>query len=1351
MKNHLPIQWQWLRVGVSLFAFLVFNQISAQINIAPNAVVTASSCNMSACSALNDQNYGVCGVPNVSIPTFSPPFNFPGFDWIEWNWTNPQTFDEMVIYHGQINSHFLTGAIMEYWDGTSWQNHYTFSNLPIQCENSITFPRLTTNRMRITNFFMTGLGQNSNPSFREIEIYSSPTSPNDAGVTMLVAPTSICPGSDDVIVRVRNFGTNPINSVTLNWRINGVMQTPTSVSVPIDTIGGNNPHFIDVNLGSHTFSANTPYTIEAWTSMPNGQMDSNILNDSISRTVAPSASGTYSINALISTGGTNFSSFSEFANFLNVYGICGPIVVDVMPGSGPYIERVVFDDIEGASTTNTITINGNGNLLGFSATGLSNIATLNLKGTKYMSIDSLTIAAFGASFGWTMHLSNGADYNSFTNMRFEADLVGTSTSLANVVAAGDTSSALSFGNNSNFTSFDNCNFIGGYYGLVLNGDSTTNRNVGNSVTNCTFEEQNYCAAYLNAQDSLTFSGNDISRETRTTVSSFFSLYLINGISRAVITNNIIHDIHSGLPNANSSNSYPFYMQGATGVPTQPNIMANNLVYNIKSGGNFFGLWIVGFLNDYWKFYHNTIALESTSMNFNTHARMVNFNSAQHNFEIKNNIFYHHRPNSTNFMIYMVIPTNDIEIDNNVYYTPNPNAMTFGYNGTNLNDFSDWQAAGHDPNGIEVNPVFATPGLDYHPTVGSVKARGENLLSVVPFDLNGNPRTTSPDPGALQFDPTYCSGAFSFVVDTVFPGGAEISWQSVWPVNEWQVEWDTCGFTPGFGNLLTMVISNSNFQLTLPMGECICVYVREKCIPSGYGVWTGPIKICVPNEHDAELKSLVNPLTMSCGDSLIEVKVEIQNNAFFPITSMPITVNISGDLNQTLTHTYTGNLQENEVDTVVVGTINLYHGGVINLEAFTSLPNDQITQNDTLKIDSLIITPNQPPTIDNPTYCPGDPDVTVIMNPSPTGLYEWYDQPTGGAPVATGDTIQWPTSSGSLYVGYSDRQDSLTTILQGPGGCDAGNMFNITPNTILNISGFSVSPRVTQTNMPISLYIVSGGYEGTIKKDWTFVDSTTIPSVTRYNLARFNLTNPLTLNANTTYGIYLMFNADYSSGPTALTFSNADMTLTTGIGLCTPFDYCCSPRPWMGVVHYEVTACSDIRTEVIPEEIDSVQAGFTWNTISHTVEFISTSQNADYVIWNLGGIASLGGDSISYQFPRTDSFNVCLTAFNQCGSAITCQMVWAENIAVKRYGELDNLRLFPNPSSGELSISFDQQLPGDLQLDVVDMSGRIVFKKRIKDHHGRFESTFDLRHLSSGMYQLRIQFPDGLAVRSFVIN
>src|SRR5690606_12052612 len=95
-----------------------------------------------------------------------------------------------------------------------WVNHYTFSNLPMQCINDVPIPIATTARMRITAFQMTGTGQLSNPNFREIEIIGSA---NCTG--MPTAGTVSFSGSDTIVCGTsKNLQlTNPTGGLGISY------------------------------------------------------------------------------------------------------------------------------------------------------------------------------------------------------------------------------------------------------------------------------------------------------------------------------------------------------------------------------------------------------------------------------------------------------------------------------------------------------------------------------------------------------------------------------------------------------------------------------------------------------------------------------------------------------------------------------------------------------------------------------------------------------------------------------------------------------------------------------------------------------------------------------------------------------------------------------------------------------------------------------------------------------------------------------------------------------------------------------------------------------------------------------
>ncbi|MCH8546851.1 MAG: hypothetical protein LAT54_08960, partial [Cryomorphaceae bacterium] len=1146
----------------------------------------------------------------------------------------------------------------------------------------------------------------------------------DIGIVRFIEPSAGCPGSADVIVEIGSFATDTIDTVYMSWTVNNVPQTAIMV---VDSFYPGN--LVAVNMGSFIVAGGVVYDIEVTVDSIVPGPDIDLSNNSIELLdFRAGLSGTFTIDQFSTPSATNFTSFTDLANVLNAYGVCGPVTVNVQ--NGPYNEQFELGSIEGTSASNRITINGNGNTLSYSAQGSGDRNTVTFNGTSYVTVDSLNIEANGASFGWVLFMTNQASHNVFSSCSFTTEDNSTSLNFSNVVMSGSPTSGTLGGDVGNHNTFINNFHKGGYYGITISGQSSAQRNVGNKVINSVFEDFYLYGSYFRSQDSLVVDGNTFNRADRTTLSTFYGIFLTQGHSANVITNNRIHD--NNTQNTTTTNAaYPIYLSSATATAAQPSIMANNLVYNINNGGVIYALYFIGALNNHWKVYHNTVVVDQPNATSASATRLWFCSGAQSDVEVKNNIFYLDRSSAPGFFNYNTSAGANIDFDNNVYFSPTMNNVTFGFQGGNVNTFSDWQTAGFDVNGAEADPGFLGVGADfYRPTVGAVKALGANVLADVPTDIEGVARTATPDPGVYQFDPLPCTGVFNEDVDSLYPGGSFISWESFGNVNEWEIEWDVCGFTPGslLGNIITNVTNNQGFHLdSLPMGQCVCVYIREACPQGGFGPWNDPIEICVPIEFDAELVSLVSPEDGACGDSLMDVRVEIRNNGFFPITSLPIQMDITGDINQSFTFTYTGNLLENEVDTVSLGTINSYWGGYINVNAYVSLANDQLLSNDSLSFDSLAILPFQP-RVEDVAFCAGETSVTIEALPLPNIIYNWFDVPTGGSPIGVGNSFTVPTAGQpTYYVAYNDISDSLESTATGNvQTANGGNMFDLDIFNALTLTGFSVvgaSSGLTDINVYYKVGSLQG-HENT-PASWTFVETVTNVNLQgTANFVKFNLSNPIALSANQVYGIYLQpitGNFSYASGnPLGSSLgSNADLEILTGVTKSGLFGGNLSPRSWKGRVHYGSEGCSDLRTEVpIVPNTDTVKANFTFNQISHTVEFFNTSQNADSILWLIEG-TTYTTDTVVHQFAQTDSFDVCLIAYGLCDTDTVCQTVWAENISVQTHTLAGSLKLYPNPSQGQFELSFHQPYSSDISLELLDLSGKSIWMEHLEAFSGPY--------------------------------
>ncbi len=100
---------------------------------------------------------------------------------------------------------------------------------------------------------------------------------NDAGISQLVLPANtFSVGEQDIAISIQNFGSSLLESATINWSINGELQTPYTFVGPL-----NSGSFGDVLIGFYDFVEAGDYTIKVWTSQPNQTIDSYPDNDAV--------------------------------------------------------------------------------------------------------------------------------------------------------------------------------------------------------------------------------------------------------------------------------------------------------------------------------------------------------------------------------------------------------------------------------------------------------------------------------------------------------------------------------------------------------------------------------------------------------------------------------------------------------------------------------------------------------------------------------------------------------------------------------------------------------------------------------------------------------------------------------------------------------------------------------------------------------------------------------------------------------------------------------------------------------------------------------------------------------------
>jgi len=278
-KNYLKLVFlTLLSIGTGL--------LSAQKNIAVNTNCTFTGTGGNALYGavrMNDGQINPCGFQDCWFTGGTGGTSTA--NWILATFNGNEDVNSIRIWVAEKNTRYLSGATIQIWDGSTYVDHYTYNNpynsgstFDNPCDYIIRFPRVNTSRIRITKWFVNG-GQQSNPDFREMEIYN--LKGHDAGFTTILPLFKA--GNQTVSGNLRNIGRNRIDSVNVGWSVNGTAQTGFKFRDTLnkmyfkDTLKG----FRDtlLSIGSFNFVANSNYVVKVWSSLPNNMVDSILTND----------------------------------------------------------------------------------------------------------------------------------------------------------------------------------------------------------------------------------------------------------------------------------------------------------------------------------------------------------------------------------------------------------------------------------------------------------------------------------------------------------------------------------------------------------------------------------------------------------------------------------------------------------------------------------------------------------------------------------------------------------------------------------------------------------------------------------------------------------------------------------------------------------------------------------------------------------------------------------------------------------------------------------------------------------------------------------------------------------------
>jgi parallel beta-helix repeat protein len=365
-------------------------------------------------------------------------------------------------------------------------------------------------------------------------------------------------------------------------------------------------------------------------------------------------------------------------------------------------------------------------------------------------------------------------------------------------------------------------------------------------------------------------------------------------------------------------------------------------------------------------------------------------------------------------------------------------------------------------------------------------------------------------------------------------------------------------------------------------------------------------------------AILSPVNYVCPDSNAVVQVVIFNQGQNPVSNVPITVNYSGAATGSLVGFSGLNIPFGGFDTVTVGTMSTWPGGAFTFEVISGLLGDQNLGNDTLFANIVLSMAPTAPSGQNQDVCVGD---STTMSVATTGSsHFWYDAFTGGNLLTTGDNLATgPLAATTTYwvEARALANGNLETNYIGGNGCQ-GNMFDLVALNEINVDSFDVHIGGTGTES-VEVYYKAGTYVGfeTTQAAWTLLGSTTVTGAGVGQPTRVAI-GGLVVPAGQTYGIYIKLttsNIDYNNGTTS--YSNADLVLNMGVGLCSPWSGTNAGREWNGKIYYRSLGCPTLRLP-LTANVNTYPAAVLANASGCDVVSLDAGPGAGYTYqWSTG--------------------------------------------------------------------------------------------------------------------------------------
>ncbi|HUX95876.1 MAG TPA: FG-GAP-like repeat-containing protein [Bacteroidales bacterium] len=182
------------------------------------------------------------------------------------------------------------------------------------------------------------------------------------------------------------------------------------------------------------------------------------------------------------------------------------------------------------------------------------------------------------------------------------------------------------------------------------------------------------------------------------------------------------------------------------------------------------------------------------------------------------------------------------------------------------------------------------------------------------------------------------------------------------------------------------------------------------------------------------------------------------------------------------------------------------------------------------------------------------------------------------------------------------------------------------------------------------------------------------------------------------------------------------------------DICTSPRDSIDIVFIQTLSKPDIIAK------------------GPTVWYLSTGSDANYYKWYYNGSTIAGASGSSYVAGQNMGiYRLAISDDNQCFSFSDTIRIPKGITGIEDIDPFEDVKIYPNPTTGLFTIEMNNNIFGELVIDIFTQSGSKVINIKFDKTTEHFQSQIDLSGQPNGMYLINLSLDKFRAVKKVLVE